>query len=200
MTLWNDVRAFNRACGVRLRSAPGWVPDDEVQLALRLVDEERDELADALANRDMVEVADAIADSLYVLAGFLLRLGLARTYIDEFLPAAVMPPTWEWIDSTPAVSNLDAALQRLHEAVAARNLHLVDGAAHNAMFHLAELARALNIPLDKVWAEVQRSNMAKLVDGKVVRRTQDNKILKPEGWTAPDIAGVLAAHGWAEAA
>jgi hypothetical protein len=32
--------------------------------------------------------------------------------------------------------------------------------------------------------------MEKLVDGKVVRR-DDGKILKPEGWTAPDIKSVL---------
>lgn len=38
----------------------------------------------------------------------------------------------------------------------------------------------------RVWDEVQRSNMAKLTDGKMVMR-EDGKILKPEGWTPPDI-------------
>jgi len=48
------------------------------------------------------------------------------------------------------------------------------------------------IDSDAVWAEVHRSNMAKLgTDGTVVRRA-DGKILKPAGWTAPDIAAVLA--------
>ena len=42
------------------------------------------------------------------------------------------------------------------------------------------------IPLDRVFEEVHRSNMAKLVDGKPVRR-EDGKILKPEGWTPPDM-------------
>jgi hypothetical protein len=37
--------------------------------------------------------------------------------------------------------------------------------------------------------------MAKLVDGKVLRRA-DGKVLKPEGWVAPDIAGVLAPYVW----
>jgi predicted HAD superfamily Cof-like phosphohydrolase len=44
--------------------------------------------------------------------------------------------------------------------------------------------------LDEVFKEVHRSNMAKLVDGKVIRR-EDGKILKPAGWTPPDIKGVL---------
>ena len=42
----------------------------------------------------------------------------------------------------------------------------------------------------RVWDEVQRSNMAKLVDGKIVMR-EDGKVLKPEGWTAPDIKAVF---------
>jgi predicted HAD superfamily Cof-like phosphohydrolase len=41
-------------------------------------------------------------------------------------------------------------------------------------------------------AEVQRSNMAKL--GGAMR--EDGKILKPDGWTPPDIAGELRKQGW----
>lgn len=51
-------------------------------------------------------------------------------------------------------------------------------------------AVAYGIPLDKVFAEVHRSNMAKLVDGKPIYR-EDGKVLKPEGWSPPDIKGVL---------
>lgn len=54
-------------------------------------------------------------------------------------------------------------------------------------------AVSYGIPLDKVFEEVHRSNMAKLVDGKVIRRA-DGKVQKPEGWTAPDIRGVLDKH------
>ena len=51
-------------------------------------------------------------------------------------------------------------------------------------------AVSYGIPLDKVFEEVHRSNMAKLVDGKVIRR-EDGKIQKPEGWTPPDIKAIL---------
>lgn len=51
-------------------------------------------------------------------------------------------------------------------------------------------AASYGIDLDEVFKEVHRSNMAKLVDGKVIRRA-DGKIQKPEGWTPPDIKGVL---------
>jgi len=51
-------------------------------------------------------------------------------------------------------------------------------------------ALSYGIPLDKVFKEVHRSNMAKLVDGKVLRR-EDGKIMKPEGWTPPNVKKIL---------
>lgn len=47
-------------------------------------------------------------------------------------------------------------------------------------------AVSYGIPLDKVFAEVHRSNMDKLVDGKVIYR-DDGKVLKPDGWQPPNI-------------
>lgn len=58
-------------------------------------------------------------------------------------------------------------------------------------------ALAYGIPLDDVLDEVMRSNLSKIVDGEVIRR-DDGKVLKPEGWTPPDIAGVLEAAGGAK--
>ena len=46
---------------------------------------------------------------------------------------------------------------------------------------------------DEAFAEVHRSNMAKLVDGKVLRR-KDGKVMKPEGWTPPELGAILAKH------
>ena len=43
---------------------------------------------------------------------------------------------------------------------------------------------------DDAFNEVHRSNMAKLVNGKVIRR-EDGKILKPEGWQPPQLAQFL---------
>ena len=40
---------------------------------------------------------------------------------------------------------------------------------------------------DDAFDEVHRANMAKLVDGKVLRR-EDGKVMKPQGWTAPQLA------------
>jgi predicted HAD superfamily Cof-like phosphohydrolase len=52
-------------------------------------------------------------------------------------------------------------------------------------------AVSYGIPLDKVFEEVHRSNMAKLgPDGKPIYR-EDGKVMKPEGWTPPDIKSIL---------
>lgn len=44
------------------------------------------------------------------------------------------------------------------------------------------------IDLPDVWEAVQAANMAKEGGG----TREDGKILKPPGWQAPDIAGILA--------
>jgi len=80
-------------------------------------------------------------------------------------------------------------------------IEYMDGESFNDLVEVADAladiiyiacgtAVSYGIPLDDVFTEVHRSNMAKLVDGKVIRR-EDGKIQKPEGWTAPDIKGVL---------
>lgn len=68
---------------------------------------------------------------------------------------------------------------------------IADGIADTIYIALGN-ALEFGIPLEYVWAEVQRSNMAKVdpVTGKV-RRREDGKVLKPEGWTPPDIAGIM---------
>ena len=51
-------------------------------------------------------------------------------------------------------------------------------------------AVSYGIPLDKVFTEVHRSNMAKLVDGKPLYR-EDGKVIKPSGWQPPNIKKIL---------
>jgi len=72
----------------------------------------------------------------------------------------------------------------------ANNLVEVADALADIIYIACGTAVSYGIPLDDVFTEVHRSNMAKLVDGKVIRR-EDGKIQKPEGWTPPDIKSVL---------
>ncbi|SAK98537.1 Phosphoribosyl-ATP pyrophosphohydrolase [Caballeronia pedi] len=48
------------------------------------------------------------------------------------------------------------------------------------------------LPLAEGWKEVFRSNMAKVdPETGAVRRRDDGKVLKPEGWTPPNLAAIL---------
>jgi predicted HAD superfamily Cof-like phosphohydrolase len=44
---------------------------------------------------------------------------------------------------------------------------------------------------DDAFDEVHRSNMAKLVDGKLLRR-EDGKVMKPDGWLPPNLTQFLS--------
>lgn len=64
----------------------------------------------------------------------------------------------------------------------------------DTVYVLMQLARTIGVPFDACWDEVHSSNMAKVVDGKVLRR-EDGKILKPEGWKPPALWDIcLAAY------
>ncbi|MBZ2198777.1 acyltransferase domain-containing protein [Occultella gossypii] len=60
------------------------------------------------------------------------------------------------------------------------------------------MAIECGIPLEHVLAEIHRSNLSKLgADGLPILR-EDGKILKGPAYTPPDLAAVLARHGWTD--
>lgn len=82
---------------------------------------------------------------------------------------------------------IEEEVRELFDAMHADDLtEIADGIA-DAIYVLIGTAIAYGVDLPAVWAEVHRTNMAK-ADGPVV----NGKRMKPEGWTPPDIAAVLA--------
>lgn len=79
-------------------------------------------------------------------------------------------------------------LAELARAQSANDLpEFADGIVDLAWVTLGTAVEA-GLPFDELWVEVRRSNMAK-VGGKL---DASGKLLKPLGWTPPDIEGVLA--------
>ena len=79
------------------------------------------------------------------------------------------------------------------EAESADDMTEIADALGDMMVIIAGTALEYGIPLDEVLIEIMRSNHDKFPDG-IVRRRDDGKILKPEGWTPPDVEGVLERH------
>lgn len=86
-------------------------------------------------------------------------------------------------------------IEEVHEfesASARADLVEVADALADIIYIAVGTALEYGIPLDRVWAEVQRSNMAKVdpESGKAKHR-DDGKILKPQNWTPPRIKEAL---------
>lgn len=104
-------------------------------------------------------------------------ISLAKELVSEEYSKELVPALLHY-ENSPSYENL---------------AEVADGIA-DTIYVLCQLARALGVPLDEVWSEVQRTNMLKVgVDGKVTRR-EDGKILKPTDWTPPQILQLLLSY------
>ena len=96
-------------------------------------------------------------------------------------------------DSAERTLRMKLLAEEMYEYTVAENendiVEIADALA-DIIYIACGTAVSYGLPLDDLFAEVHRSNMAKLVDGKVLRR-EDGKIQKPPTWSAPDIEGVL---------
>lgn len=106
----------------------------------------------------------------------------AKLIAEEFIETI-----YSMVQGRQGPADIKAEVRAFNEAVdeACANFDLLacaDGLA-DLIYVCVGAALAFGIPLDRVWAEVQRANMAK---GGGERRA-DGKIGKPEGWTPPDI-------------
>lgn len=68
-TNFEMVGDFMQACDQEILDEPQFPDEDTIELRLRLIQEEMDELVYAHEDNDLVEVADALTDLLYVIYG-----------------------------------------------------------------------------------------------------------------------------------
>lgn len=84
------------------------------------------------------------------------------------------------------VDELGSALYNYLTSPTMENKVEVADAIADSIYVLCQLARAIGIPLNEVYAVVHESNMAKVgAEGKVIRR-EDGKVLKPADWIPPE--------------
>ena len=81
--------------------------------------------------------------------------------------------------------------EELMDAYDGRDLVEIADATADIKWVLEGLEHTLNIPQQEVWDEVSRSNLQKIMpDGKVLKRA-DGKVMKPQGWTPPNIKSII---------
>ncbi|MGK0298444.1 MAG: putative HAD superfamily Cof-like phosphohydrolase [Gammaproteobacteria bacterium] len=84
-------------------------------------------------------------------------------------------------------------VDELHEAVAANDkVEQLDALIDILVVTIGAL-HSMGADAEGAWKEVLQTNLAKIdpATGKVIKR-EDGKVLKPEGWKAPDLVGFLA--------
>lgn len=89
---------------------------------------------------------------------------------------------------------VDLIVEEFKELMAAygnRDIVEIADACADLKWVIEGLEHTLNIPQQEVWNEVSRSNLSKISStGKVIKR-EDGKVLKPEGWSPPNIKAII---------
>lgn len=125
--------------------------------------------------------------------------------VNEFMSAFGHPvlPAPAWPPEERRTLRRNLLMEEIRELSAADSAHdMVEFADALADIIYIVMGTALEhgIPLDKVFALVHKTNMAKLgPDGRPIYRG-DGKVMKPEGWVPPTvlIKSELFARGWSQ--
>ncbi len=114
------------------------------------------------------------------------------------------------LDRKHLVRALDHVIEEHDETMRAATAYLASGSLENltefadgivdSIYVLCQAAYMFDIPLKEAFLEVHRSNMRKVGADGTIKRRADGKILKPEGWTPPNLWEVLHRHSNCRAA
>lgn len=88
---------------------------------------------------------------------------------------------------------MDLVEEEFYELLEAFELNDIEGISKESfdlIWVVIGLCLSKGIPLDEVWKVSAESNLAKIQDGKVIKNSE-GKVMKPAGWTPPNIKKVL---------
>lgn len=200
--LW-DVRSFHAVGGVPIAEAPAPLSAERAAFRAGLLTEEWEETKQALSADDVVEAADGLIDMIYIAAGTAVECGVdlrpqdlsaSGGDFDRFLQAPLLDrmPSVRIPAKGPLVDFMRWTVGAANSIIAKGDPAAISAGLSRVVETALLMGGLCNIPTFEIWKEIHRSNMAKVdpATGAVVRR-EDGKILKPEGWTRPDVAGVM---------
>lgn len=217
---FKDVLAFHQKFDLPRGTMPQLMRRDAEKFRRDFLAEEVEEFDAAWKQGNLVKTADALLDFVYVAIGTALFIGCPRTIewpnfrnikisavqnglVQETYPPRLLP-TGLQITSTMLLRNRIDFFINAYDA--ARNGE--EGAMNLALYALRlccnnaySIAAMMNVPWGYCWRHVQEANMRKkraAEDGSDSKRKTLWDVVKPQGWTAPDvkIAMELQLAGW----
>jgi predicted HAD superfamily Cof-like phosphohydrolase len=113
------------------------------------------------------------------------------TDVKEFMVACDQTETGLGEQANLYLKLIEEEFYELTDAFRNKDIVEIADACADLKWVIEGLEHTLNIPQQEVWNEVSRSNLSKIsASGKVLKRL-DGKVLKPDGWTPPDIKSIL---------
>lgn len=207
------VREFHELNGqvVNLSPPPEPVPTRTAVLRIRLILEEASETVIAIHEGNLIETADGLADLLYVILGTAVSFGVPVE--DMFMVSEdhglKLPQDREVLAFVKAltvgVSEVTEALQGCSpcgcpdlecrgKTVGQEDYEKLQEILHTLAKFVCGAGAAWGIPLQEVFQEVHRANLSKKLGGARDGLKYGEGGGKGEGYTPPDVAGILKAH------
>jgi len=94
---------------------------------------------------------------------------------------------WNEVQFKLYVNLIEEEFKELKEAIAAGDKVEILDALEDIMVVTAGAMHSAGFDGEGGWKEVMRSNFSKIGDDGKVRKREDGKVLKPVGWTPPDL-------------
>ncbi len=115
----------------------------------------------------------------------------SRNDVKVFMKACDQNETGFGSQSELYVDLVIEEFKELMNAYKDRDIVEIADACADLKWVIEGLEHTLKLPQQKIWNEVARSNLSKISpNGKVIKR-EDGKVLKPEGWSPPNIKEIL---------
>lgn len=186
---------FHRSFGATINTVPTVPNVRDRKMRHSLVVEELTETRDALKEKKFDEFVDGLIDTLYVAVGTNVTYG-----IETIEPRYGMPSHAPAFPSDTGRHVIDGLMKSLidiskitldPECHPTPELAIIKLCMNKVIGDCLHTLYICGVDAMPVFAEVHLANMRKLgPDGLPIKR-EDGKVLKPEGWTPPDIQRVL---------
>lgn len=160
----------------------------DVELRVKLIQEEAEELLEAITTKDIIAVIDALCDLLYVTYGAADVFDIELPETDFESLEVSKGPRWDLMANPQVLNDFNYAI---NDTVKSLRTFQQFNEKGKLKAELADVARGCwefgaggaGVDLRQFFREVHRTNMHKLTGP----HREDGKQMKPEGWKPPRI-------------